>query len=553
MNKVSGILDASGTPLRSLPKKAAASLGGSAPQFFPYDAAQWYSTEMGDWLPWIRSPDTEINLYRDRIVARSRDLVRNDGWASGAIQRIIDSTIGGDYRLIASPDYRALSYYDKAFDATWANEFRQAAEAKWRNYANDVGHYNDLARDLTVTQQFRQSLSHKLIDGESLIVGHWRPDRLGRGAARYATTYQIVDPDRISNPYQQVDTKYLRGGVEIDDDGVTIAGHIRRAHQNDWYNAIESMEWERVPREDGDGWQRLFLDFDRTRAGQHRGVSVFAPILSRMKMLATYYGVELQAATIASVFGTFITSPFDQQMIEEALEAPGELNGLGFYQDLRSEFHEKNKLMLNNARIPTLAPGEQIQSVAATRPNDKFSPFTHEMLRSVAAALGVSAEMVTQDYSETNYSSARAGIVEAEKMFTRRIADFNTNTATPIYAQWLWEAIDRDELPMPLNAGRAPSFQEAKNEYSRCRWLGAARGWVDPVAERQGAILGLDAGFSTLEQECASQGMDWEENLEQRAREVARFKELGLNLPEWGGVAISAMQASQPAEKPQAA
>ena len=54
---------------------------------FPYDAAQWQTQEMGSWLPWIRSPDAEINVFRDRMVARSRDLVRNDGWASGGIKR----------------------------------------------------------------------------------------------------------------------------------------------------------------------------------------------------------------------------------------------------------------------------------------------------------------------------------------------------------------------------------------------------------------------------------------------------------------------------------
>jgi hypothetical protein len=52
------------------------------------------SPEMGEWLPTVRSPDQEINLYRDRMVARQRDLYRNDGWAKGAIGSILDSTIG---------------------------------------------------------------------------------------------------------------------------------------------------------------------------------------------------------------------------------------------------------------------------------------------------------------------------------------------------------------------------------------------------------------------------------------------------------------------------
>jgi hypothetical protein len=72
-----------------------ASLNGGAQGFvFPYEAASYTTTEMGEWLPSIRSPDAEINLYRDRMVARQRDLYRNDGWAKGVIGSILDSTIG---------------------------------------------------------------------------------------------------------------------------------------------------------------------------------------------------------------------------------------------------------------------------------------------------------------------------------------------------------------------------------------------------------------------------------------------------------------------------
>jgi capsid protein len=38
----------------------------------------------------------------------------------------------------------------------------------------------------------------------------------------------------------------------------------------------------------------------------------------------------------------------------------------------------------------------------------------------------------------------------------------------------------------------------------------------------------MEIGLSTLEEECASQGLDWEEVLEQRSREKNKMKELGL-------------------------
>lgn len=505
---------------------------GAPLAYFPYGAADWQTQEMGDWLPWIRSPDAEINQFRDRMVARSRDLARNDGWATGGVQRILDNTVGASFRLKAAPDYRALAALTgiKGFDATWAREFQRVAEARWRVFADDLGRWNDVARQQTVSQQLRLALRHRVIDGESVVVNHWLPHRVGYGGAAYATAYLVVDPDRLSNPMQMVDSKYMRGGVELDDDGVPLAYHFRKAEQNDWYNAVESNTWERVEREDPDGWRRVIHDFDRDRAGQNRGLGIFVPVLKHMRMLARYYGTELQAAVIAASLGTYVTSPYDPAMVEDAIsDSDSELN---FYQQLRADWADKRPAMFNGARIPTLAPGEDIKQVSAAHPHQGFDSFAREMQRTFAAASGLSAEQVSQDWSRTNYSSARAALLEAWKTMVRRRDEFAAGTATPMYATWLWEAMDRGELPLPAGA---PSFAEAATAYAGCQWLGPGRGWIDPVKEPQGSILKMQAGLSTLEQEAAEQGMDWEELLDQREIEVKEYERRGLELPNWSG------------------
>ena len=520
---------------------------GNTPYLFPYDAANWTTQEMGDWLPWIRSPDSEINLFRDRMVGRSRDLSRNDGWASGGITRILDNTVGTNLRLSANPDYRALALRTgiKAFDATWADEFRRAAEALWRGFADNAGRYNDVSRQLTIGQQFRLAMRHKLIDGEALGLMYWLPERIGYGQADYATSLLLVDPDRLSNPFQMIDSKYMRNGVEISELGVTIAYHIRKAEQNDWYNVVEANTWERIEREDEDGWQRVIHDYDRDRAGQHRGIGVFTPILKHAKMLARYYGVELQAATIQSIFGTYVESPYDPALVQDSLAGDADAE-LPLYQSLRAEWSKERPAMLNGVRVPTLAPGEKIESVSAAHPHGNFEQFTHEMLRIYAAAIGISAEQITQDWSKTNYSSARAALLESWKTLTRRAEEFMINFASPVYVNWLWESMDNGELPLPSGA---PEYIEYRTAYSRCSWLGVPRGWVDVTKEASGAVLRMDGGLSTLKDEAREQGRDWEEVVHQRAIELKMFKELGLQTPAWAGEA--AKIAATPQQEPQ--
>lgn len=263
-------------------------------------------------------------------------------------------------------------------------------------------------------------------------------------------------------------------------------------------------------------------------------------------MLARYYGIELQAAAIAAAIGTYVTSPYDPNEVQEAL---GEDRELGFYQALRARWNDERPAMFNGSRIPALAPGEDIKTVAAAHPHSGFVDFAHEMLGAISTQLGISIEQMTGDWTRTTYSSARGALLESWKTLVRRRLEFSANTATPMYSVWLREEMERGELPLPNGA---PDFLEAETAYAACSWLGPARGWVDPVKEPQGAILKMDGALTTLEQEAAEQGFDYEELIEQREHEIKEFQRRGIPLPAWGGAEV-ATRSDEPPPEPQAA
>jgi capsid protein len=183
--------------------------------------------------------------------------------------------------------------------------------------------------------------------------------------------------------------------------------------------------------------------------------------------------------------------------------------------------------------------------VTAARPNPNFEAFESAFLRNVASATGLAAPQVTNNWAEINYSAARAALLEAWKTLARRRAFFATGFGAPIIAAFVEEAMDVDNLPLPAGA---PPFHEFRTAYSRAKWMGPGRGVIDPVKERQGSVLGMDAGLSTLEDEAAELGgNDWRETVAQRAIEIQRFKDHGLPLPQWAQGA-DAGQASSPPE-----
>ena len=125
------------------------------------------------------------------------------------------------------------------------------------------------------------------------------------------------------------------------------------------------------------------------------------------------------------------------------------------------------------------------------------------MLRNFASCAGLSAQQVSQDWSDVNYSSARGALLEAWKTLDRRRIDFAIGFAGPVRSAWLEECHEVDKLPMPN--GVVPDFAEARGAFGRSMWLGPGVGWMDPVAEKEGAIMGMGAGLSNLELEAAQQ------------------------------------------------
>jgi lambda family phage portal protein len=209
---------------------------------------------------------------------------------------------------------------------------------------------------------------------------------------------------------------------------------------------------------------------------------------------------------------------------------------------MRSEFHDKRGLTLNGVQIPKLFPGEKFGLQAAARPAAQFGSFEEACLRNIAAGVGLSYEQLSQDWSKTNYSSARAALLEVWRGFNRTRARFCEQFATPVFALWLEEAINRGDIKLPKGA---PDFYAAKAAYCRVKWIGPARGWVDPTKEATAAQLRMDIGLSTLEDECSEQCKDWEEVLHQRKRELDLIDKLGLPRPAWADQLVLSAKGTQ--------
>ena len=146
-------------------------------------------------------------------------------------------------------------------------------------------------------------------------------------------------------------------------------------------------------------------------------------------------------------------------------------------------------------------------------------------MRQVAAGTGAPIAALSQNYKDINYSAARAALQDMWRHYMSTRELIVQGFAWPAFAAWLEEATATGRLDLPEGV---EEFHGGRDALCRGKFISWGKPMLDPVKERRAQQMGLAMGVETLESICAAAGLDWEEVLEQRAREVETMAELGL-------------------------
>lgn len=489
-----------------------------------YEGADRVGRELASWSPIIKPPDAEINRDKMQMDGRGRDLVRNTGLMQGASSIHKDSIVGSLFRLNAKPNYHLLG-----LDKKWAVEFAKEVEAKFTLYAESQDNWLDAARLNGLTMQVRLAIAGFFSVGEVLATAEWLRDA-GRP---FNTAVQMIDPDRLSNPYDGDDTATLRRGVYRNQYGAPQAYSIRMAHPNDPTAMMDTYRWKTVPIRKPWGRLQVIHLIEQGRADQTRGVAEMVSVLKEMRMTKKFHEVTLQNAIVNASYAATIESDLPPNEAFDTIGAhvdePGRLGYASqLLQAIAAYTAGARNLEIDGVKIPHLFPGTKLNLKPAGSPGGVGEGFEQSLLRYVASALGLSYEQFSRDYTKTNYSSARASMNETWKYMQSRKKVVADRYAGAVYSLWLEEAINKGEIKS-LPAGF--NFYEGQNKdaITASTWIGASRGQVDELKETQAAVLRIKAGLSTYEIESARLGYDFRDLFEQQASEKEQMEELGLS------------------------
>lgn len=482
------------------------------------------------WHPGLGSADADLLADLPNLTARSRDLGRNNGLMAGAMQTHRDNIVGAVLRLSANPEYRLLGLTREQ-----AREWGNTVEPRFRSWADTTE--CDAQRTCTLLGIAHQALTGAMLNGDAVVLPLWLPRR----DARWSTRLLVVESDRLSTPPWLSANPAVRAGIETDQYGAPVAYHIQRYHPGDLCGsyAVHTggfQQWERIPAFTAWGRRRVIHLHDKDRTGQSRGKPLVSAVIRDFKMAGDYSSNELQASVANSLVAAFLESDLSQEASQSLFgEKPrDEWNtsvdeARGSLQSLRH---------LKPGAIIPLPVGARLSSYSPGRPNAAFEAFMLAVLRHIAAGMNMSYELLLKDFSKTNYSSARATLLEVWRYFSGRRRWLTDVLLRPVYELWLEEAVNAGEV-------EAPDFYANSYAWSRCRFIFGGRGWVDPVKEAQASVLRMNAGLTTLEQECAEQGADYEEVLDQLAIEKSMKEARGLSTEPVSATRRSGLSAAE--------
>lgn len=411
--------------------------------------------------------DLSLGLALIQLRAHARDLVRNNGWARRGQRVIANNTVGTGLVPKASGPGSAT------------------AQDLWRGWADSVACSANGRRTFGAMQHL---IMRALVqDGEALVLRVRNPD-----GGPVPIQLKLLESDYLDHTKMLLTSDSggpIIRGVELDKNGRRAGYWLFANHPGSGRNAAPSKF---VPASD------VLHIYEDERPGQTRGVSWLAAAIVPLKDLSDLEDAELVKQKIAACFTAFVTDL-----------GPGEALGEQDGQDPLVEAFEPGM-------ITQLPPGKTVEF--GTPPVATLEQLPTRTLRRVAAALGVTYEDLSGDYSQVNFSSARMGRLS----HWANVRHWQHNILVPQLCQpvWAWA----------MEAAQQAGELDMRARMPSAVWTAPPMPMLEPDREGQAYSRLIRNGLMSQSEAIREQGYDPAEMLAEMAADNARLDELGITL-----------------------
>lgn len=435
-----------------------------------YDAGD-YSRSNTNWRATNDSAEYTDRMDRDTVRARARDLERNSDIANSVIGAFKHNVIGGGYNLQARTENEKLN---------------SEIEELWKNWCKKRN--CDVTETQSFNQMMRMAVERKKVDGGMLFHKVYVKD------SKIPFKLQCIEVDELDSSWlipKKAGNKVI-GGIELNEYNKAEGYWIRRYN----LDGISISDPVFINEKD------MIFYFSKTRPSQIREMSSMSQTVTRIRDTNEFMEAVSLKERILACLSVFIRKI-----------SPGEA-GAG-----RPQYNDTNKYNYNGKTIVPgmiryLNPGEDAFTVNPAGQATDATNYTKQQLRLIASGQGISYEAVSRDMSESNYSSARQGMIEDDLTY-QEDRELIVEIMDEIYETFVISAILSGSISIR-------GFWENKSKYLKHEWIQAPKRWIDPLKESNANKIAIETGQKTFKQIAAENGRDWREQLDDMA-EVAEY------------------------------
>lgn len=449
------------------------------------------------WNPRLRSPDEDLADDRDKLVARCRDLARNNPIARALVETKVGHVIGGSPWSVQS--MTRASKLAGVLTEQKVRDWKTACEDVWEEAVETI----DQSGAGTLWELMRLAYRAHL-DGDAFLVIDRAAERTAR--RRIPVSLTVLEGDLCRTPQKFAQDGRVRLGVHYWK-SAPEAYYLFDTYPDDFRFGAQA-EYRKTWRDDKEGRAQVLHLMRALRPGQSRGLPWLAPAAAGLEDAGGYEEAEFMAARVSACI-SLIRKRSHPGMRPEDEEVTMEPGGI----------------------IDSYA-GETIEPFNPVRPHSQFAAYMTRAEKASAAALGFSSMLSMRDFTEANYSVSRATMLDAWKTFGSDQQWLSYFVATiyeaVIEAAWMDGLLPAD-VPLFDGTGRASTVTR---ELMRSAPIPPANGWIDPSVEIEAYVTAIKNNLTTKRKVLSGLGYDWEQVMEDRAEEVEREADLGITPPE---------------------
>ena len=404
---------------------------------------------------------TKLQLSQLRELSREQD--RNNCIASGMLDRAIESVIGSGIDIHVNS---VGTGPDKNTNEEW-NTKAEFLFAEWGRNDADI-------REL-VSWHSLQQMAYRaiLVDGDV-------------GFIKTGGRLQPIEADRIVTPSGKLSDPSFRQGIQLNKVGSPVNFWVAQySSRGDFVKESSSKAIDA---------KNFFYLMNPKRFSQTRGVPILTNCLQLLEDIDSYIQAEVVGAKVAAAFVMFISR---EEGAQAGVDASTEQeDSLG---DPRQEQTIAPGMILHGR------PGETAMGIGSNRPQSQFSEFISQLLRFAGLNMGMPLEVVSLDFSRTNFSSARAALQVAHRT-NKRMHRFMVDRFIRPVARW--------KIDQWIEEKRLEPMEYAINTTQPTMIS------VDPMKEVQSDIMAIEHSIKSLSEVAMSRNSTLADSVRNRGREI---------------------------------